>query len=131
MTRRRLLFFGLLATLTGLGVGGWLLWPRTAITRENARRIQVGMTLAAVELILGGAARDDSTGPVEMESSEIVELAPISDLDLDGGRHDWKSDHVLVEVVFDRNRQVAEVSVIPMRRSDESPLDRLRRWLGL
>jgi hypothetical protein len=55
-TRRRLLVFGLLATVTGLSVGGsWLLWlrPTTAITRENAAKIKEGMTLAEVEAILG------------------------------------------------------------------------------
>jgi hypothetical protein len=128
--RKRLLLFGSLATLVVL-VALWLLWPRTAITRENGHRIQVGMTLAEVETMLGGAARDDATGPVEIEANGIVILEPVSDLDLDGGRHGWKSDHVLVEVVFDRNSHVAEVSVIPVRRTNENPLDMLRRWFRL
>jgi hypothetical protein len=38
MTRRRLLLFGLLAAVIVLGVGVWLFWPRTAITRERTRR---------------------------------------------------------------------------------------------
>jgi hypothetical protein len=91
----------------------------------------VSMTLAEVEAMLGGAARDDATGPVEIEPIEIVVVQPVSDLDLDGGRHDWKSDHVLVEVVFDRNSHVADVFVIPMRRTNESPLDMIRRLLRL
>ena len=68
---RRLLLFALLAGLLVLGVGVWLLWPRTAITRENAGKIQVGMTLAEVEAIFGesgaatprGQARPGTTGP--------------------------------------------------------------------
>ena len=57
-TRRRLLLFGLLAGLLALGTGVWLLWPRpSAITSENAAKIQVGMTLAEVEVILGARAR--------------------------------------------------------------------------
>jgi hypothetical protein len=37
MTRRRLLVFGLLTALTGLGVGAWALWPRqpSAITVDD------------------------------------------------------------------------------------------------
>jgi outer membrane protein assembly factor BamE (lipoprotein component of BamABCDE complex) len=46
-----------------MAVGIWLLWPRpSAITKENANRIQVGMTLQEVEAILGGPARDDTHG---------------------------------------------------------------------
>jgi hypothetical protein len=62
MTRRRLLLFGLLAALLVLGAGAWVVWPRMAITPENAAKIKQGMTLAEVESILGGAARDESTG---------------------------------------------------------------------
>src|SRR5882757_4406362 len=66
MTTRRRLLFGLLAVFIALSVGGWELWPRppSRITRENAARIEEGMTIAQVEMLLGGAARDDSTGRV-------------------------------------------------------------------
>ena len=36
----------------------------SSITRANAERIHEGMTLAEVEAILGGPARDESTGPL-------------------------------------------------------------------
>jgi hypothetical protein len=66
MTRRarRMLLFGLPAAVVAVAVSAWLLWPRTAITRENADKIRMGMTLAEVEAILGGPARDESTGPL-------------------------------------------------------------------
>src|SRR5882724_3097118 len=54
-TRRRLLVFGPLASLLVLGMRS--AWPRTAITRANAARVQKGMTLDQVEAILGGPAR--------------------------------------------------------------------------
>jgi hypothetical protein len=66
MTRRRLLLFGLLATIAILATV-WLLWPRTAITRENAAKIQPGITLADVEKLLGCPDRDESTGPLTGE----------------------------------------------------------------
>jgi hypothetical protein len=43
--------------VVALAAGAWLLLPRPAITRENAARIQVGMTLTEVEALLGGPAR--------------------------------------------------------------------------
>jgi hypothetical protein len=58
--RRRLLILAVAGTVVMLAVGAWLFWPRTAITRENAAKIQRGMTLAEVEAILGGPARDET-----------------------------------------------------------------------
>ena len=56
MPRRRLI---LVATLL-LAAGVWLARPAsTQITMENASRIKEGMTLAEVEAILGGPARDE------------------------------------------------------------------------
>jgi hypothetical protein len=37
-----------------LSVAAGVLWPLTAITRENLERIRVGMTLADVEAIRAG-----------------------------------------------------------------------------
>ena len=61
-TRRRLLLPSLLACLATLAV---VLWPRTAITPENAAKIQAGMTLTEVEALLGGPARDEGMGVAE------------------------------------------------------------------
>lgn len=71
---RRLLLLALPVGLLVLAIGVGLLWPRTAITRENAAKIEPGMTLAEVEAKLGGPARDETTGPVERE--EPPEFAP-------------------------------------------------------
>jgi len=48
----------------GAGRGCVVLWPPTAITPENAAKIEKGMTLTDVETILGGPARDESAGAV-------------------------------------------------------------------
>jgi hypothetical protein len=61
--RRRLLVFGLLAGVTVAGLlAAWMFWPRTTINGGNIARIEKGMTLAEVEAILGGPARDESSG---------------------------------------------------------------------
>src|SRR5947209_1331884 len=55
---RRLLVLAVLSTAASLAVGVWWVWPRTAITRENAARIEKAMTLAEVAAILGGPHAD-------------------------------------------------------------------------
>ena len=115
---RRLLLLALpaLVALTG---GGWLFWPRTAITRENAAKIQVGMTLAEVEAILGGPARDEAP-----KRQVLVKIQSV--------HHDceWNSDHVSVWVHLDAQGRVTECRAIPVPPAP-GPLERLRRWLGL
>src|SRR5260370_30931418 len=71
ITRGRLVPLGLLGGLFALGLGGWLLWPRTAITPENAAKIREGMTLLEVEAILGGPGRNESTGTLTGDDSTL------------------------------------------------------------
>jgi hypothetical protein len=122
---RRPLLLTLAATLLVTLVAVWLLWPRTAITRENAEKIRPGMTLAEVEAILGGPARDESTGPPASDLSEALEAYDRP------GRLKWQSDHVVMWLNLDAAGNVGQVSTVPVRRADESTLDRFRRWLGL
>src|SRR6266478_2347267 len=100
---RRLLLLAL-ATVAVLVAGVCLLWPQSAITRENAEMIWEGMTLAEVEAILGGPARDETTGPVIRE--EPPEFAPpdasgrsfrITILDM-RPHLEWHSDQVRIWV---------------------------------
>ena|ERR1700730_13070060 len=118
MTRRRLLLFGLLGGSLAFA-GAWVLWPRTAITRENAERIQVGMTVQEVEAILGGPARDET--PKRQRLVWIQSVRP----DLE-----WNSDQVSVWVHLDADRRVTSCHAIPVPPA-QSPLDMLRRWFGL
>jgi hypothetical protein len=132
--RRRLLVFGLLATLTGLGVGGWLLWPRTAITRENAARIQNATTMADVEAILGGPARDERTGQTEPDTKDDLEsmLVELELLVWDTRLTSvYESDEVKVFLALDSQGGVKEWCFLPMRRVRENPLEMLRRRLHL
>ncbi len=135
--RRRVCWFAVPAALGVLAVGVWLLWPHTAITRANAAKVQPGMTLAEVEAILGGPARDDTTGPVVCE--EPPEFAPP---DAQGRRYRitfvdmrpllrWHSDEVQVRIHFDDDGRVTDCHSFLMRRAEETLLDRVRRWLGL
>ena len=76
ITRRRLLLFGMLAIATVFAVAVWMLWPRPGITRANAMRIEVGMTRADVEAVLGGPARDESVGPTKIDGEVPKSLEP-------------------------------------------------------
>jgi hypothetical protein len=147
MTRRRLLLFGLLATLACAAVAVWLPWPWTAITRENAARIEMGMTLAEVEAILGGPARDEATGPVILDRNgdrpDQVELQAalyehrlVEAFRSQSARVrfpqavEWKSNQVSILVHFDCEGCVTDCNSIARRRADESLLAMFRRWLG-
>lgn len=68
-TRQRLLLLGLVTGSLVLGAGFWVLWPRpSAITVENAEKIRTGMSLADVEILLGGPPRNETTGPLDCKS---------------------------------------------------------------
>ena len=139
MTTRRLLLFGLLAGVLALGPV-WLLWPQpSAITRENAAKIQVGMSLAPVETIISGPPRDDSTGPTSVDLKHFNREEPllvltgvadrILELDASGRVRRWTSDRVMIHVLFDDGGRVTDTEAFPLVRTEESPLDMLRRWL--
>jgi hypothetical protein len=144
MTRRRLVLIGLVAVLVLIGLG--LLWPATAITRENAARIQVGMTLAEVEALLGGPDRIDTTAPVEPDAVDdqeaarpeavqfqltLTRLGKSRRAQIGSSLRTWGSDRIAIFVVFDDAQRVADFAFRPLRRAPESPLAALRSLLRL
>src|SRR5579864_1952149 len=123
MTRRRLLLFGLFGGLLALGLGGWALWPGSAITCGNAARIQIGMTLKEVEDILGGPARCETTGPVT--NGQFVadyKRGPLEEAI-------WISDSAFIIVRFD-DGVVGWKHCFPVHLCEE-PIEIIRRWLRL
>jgi hypothetical protein len=143
---RRLLLACLPAAAVALAVGAWLLWPRTAITRENAAKIHKGMTRAEVKAILGGPPRDESSGPVDLDEPDDgipdlirdarlrqwIDGALRAHFDPEGGeRAAWQSNQVAVYIWWDAAGTVESCDCFPMRRAPEGPLEVLRRWLGL
>jgi hypothetical protein len=114
----RRLVLVLVAGIALLAFGVWLLWPRTAITRENAAKILPGMTLAEVEAILGGPARDET--PKRPLVVKIQGVHPDCE---------WNSDQVSIWLHLDAEGRVRECRAIPVPA--QSGLNRLRRRLGL
>lgn len=139
-TRRRIVLFGLLIMALA---GGAVVWglkpPDTAITRDNAAKINKGMMLAEIEMLLGGGERLENTGPTEADTDHHgpapAQIADQSLLEnLEPSRSDrpirtWASDRVAIVVVFDANERVAEFAVHPLRPA--SLVAMLRRWLRL
>jgi hypothetical protein len=133
MKRRRFLFVALLIVMVVLSLGVCLLPPRTAITRDNAERIRLGMTLADVEEILGGPERDETTGPTERDpnfdgpefNQEYLAGKP------DPSMYAWQADRVAILVLIGPDNRVVDFAIRLSRRTQETMLDMLRRWLRL
>jgi hypothetical protein len=136
MTRRRLILLSLCCLLAGVAV--WVAWPRSSdISAVNAARIEPGMTIIEVEGILGGPARDESTGPLATADSDNdaagqVDLLLIRTMQESGwGRPlpaTWVSDSVVIQIEFvDGRAGVPQVFLV--RRVRETPWKMLRRWL--
>jgi hypothetical protein len=120
-TRRRLLLF-ILASVAVLAVGAWLLWPRTAITRENAAKIKEGMTLAEVEAILGGPARNESDMP-----DNFINDAFVMNGEQPFTEKRWASPGRVVILHFDDSCRVIRRTTTDFG-VDHSLFDMVRRW---
>jgi hypothetical protein len=128
MPRRRLLLLALPVALVLLGVGALVLWPRTSITRENAEKIEEGMTLAEVEALLGGPARNESGLPDNFINDAFVNVDACGTPPFAERR--WASPGYVVIVSFDGSGRVTRHSHADFD-VDRSPLDKLRRWLRM
>jgi hypothetical protein len=128
------------AVLASLGVVGlvfWLLWPHTAITPENAAMIRKGMTLAEVESLFGGPARNESDMPDNFINDAFVLADPA---EIKAGRlhpgprppdeKRWASPGYVVVVHFDDSGRVVRHGLFTFD-VDRSLLDKVRRWLRL
>ena len=126
MPRRRVLLFGSVASVAALAFGLWALQaPPSAISVQNAAKIKKGMTVAEVEAILGGQARDESTGPTEVDGEGYGSVGEA------GGW--WASDYADICVTYDSDSdsRVEAVMWTPMRPRSQGVLDTIRRWLHL
>jgi hypothetical protein len=133
--KRRVLLLGLAGCLAALACVVFLAQDRSAINPANYEKIQVGMPLAEVETILGGPARDESSGPIREDSVDENDLGPqlqvvtfriayAKDLQL------WTSDRLMIRVEVEQGRVAGKAS-LEVRRMRESPWQKVRRWLRL
>ena len=131
MTRRRVLLLGSIAIVTAMAVGTWVLWSGpSAISVENAANIREGMTLADVEAILGGPARNETDLPDNFIYDAFMMVAgPGLRIAVD---RRWACRGLIVVVEFDDTGHVVRHWTAAFDvESDHSIVARLRRWLGL
>ena len=136
------------STLVAVGLGIWLLWPHSAISRANFDKLKVGMTLTEVEAILGGPARDEFTGHIAADVAQDNDVfadfvSQWSERDAVDRFHDlfpspplnvryWKSDETVVLVILSVESRVASAYQLRVHRVRESLVDvfgRFGRWL--
>lgn len=138
--KRRTFLLGLAGCLAVLACVVFLAQDHSAINPANYERIQVGMPLAEVEAILGGPARDEATGPIVADENDDldflewkVDIFRISyDWTLLNATKDvqrWNSDRLMIRVEPDEQRRVAGKARLEVRRVQESPWQKVRRWL--
>jgi SmpA / OmlA family len=127
MTRRsrRLVLFALTAGLPVALIAAWLVWPRTAITRENAAQIREGMTRSEVEAILGRT-------PIPRPTDRKIWHRTPNGAEMFVGDYWWEGDMVVI-VAFDDAGKVRETQTfeVPDSRRRDTFLDKVRRWLHL
>jgi hypothetical protein len=113
------------AVLLGLGLVGLLAvmgmsHPRHGVTRQNAERVQVGMTRGEIERCLGGPAGDYSRG----------EALPVYGYKLLDGR-EWVGDDCAVHVWFDPDEKATKCAVVDVAQPDGGLWRRFLRRFGL
>src|SRR5262245_32307562 len=128
--RRRSLILAAACSLVLLGVGWLALPPGSAICRANYDRLAPGMTLSEVEQILGGPARDESTGRLLLAPS----TRSIKTLSLRGRPHAaadetwryWSTDTAILAICFDKDGYVAQSAFTVVYRESGGPMAMLR-----
>jgi hypothetical protein len=126
--RRRRLLLGTCGAFLLVLVGAWgylLLRSGSPISQAGCDRINQGMTLAEVEVILGGPAGDyhASDRPV------VVSLLPAPPPGLVNKA--WIGNDGAVVVHLDQNDRVRYVHFAPKMNRNERFLEQLRPWLRL
>jgi|SRR6516162_10017201 hypothetical protein len=128
---RRGTLFAVLAGLVVVAAATFALRPEPHARdmREEFRRINVGMTVAEVEAILG------PPGDYRSEPTIVDDLAPInqtSTFGTAGVRGDpqyWSFDTALATVYFDESGRAIKGLSIPLRFADDNSLVVIRRWI--
>jgi hypothetical protein len=102
--------FGLAFTLIGLGflgLGGFS--SSTLITQENYDKLRIGMTELEVNAILGGASRDESTGPTTYSRFMKGAALGVSSITWEScdSPEDWIHDIYVIRIGFNQERRVS------------------------
>jgi hypothetical protein len=114
MTRRSLLLFGLPVALVVLGVGGWLLLPRTAVNEENCRKIMDTGDYTEVEALLG--TPDEQTliiSPVHDDPLNEPTIRKRWVAGRDSMAMEFREDGAVLSAIFERGPYPLPVEWLP------------------
>ena len=105
---------GLALVALGLAFTDWALSLRPGVTEANVKRIRPGMTLGEVEALLGGPA--DTAQRADKCGGDWL--------------RQWRCPRGEGYVQSGPDGRVMHAGFQPKRIGFQSPLDRLRAWLG-
>ena len=139
--KRKLKWLAIVLAVSVLGFGtALLLWPRDRITAESYKKIRIGMKVAEVEEILGGAAMD--LGDALALYTSVVAKSGKEPLELDSSQHNpdheftnddvkiWVGREAVITTMFDRKGHVTAKILQRGRLAEPNLIDRLRDRLG-
>jgi hypothetical protein len=113
-----LLGVGLALIGLALAVTAWVIGPTPGVTEANSRRIQEGMTMKEVEVILGGSGQWRWSIEEGMYETRAYDWTGAAGVVVVSSRGSWGGPRCVFESRF-------------YRTADPIPLERLRTWLGL
>lgn len=130
MMKRRLVWVGIAVCLAlAVCLSAWLLSRPHPVNRANFQRIQVGMTLAEVEDILGPPG--DHAGVIYLSRCRLSGRWPESERDDQGAGFEWMSNEGEIAIWFDEDRRVAKTRFWePQVCQPPVILDRIHSRLG-
>ena len=130
--RRRLLVFAVLviALVAVVAAGYWAIAPAQRLGRAGYERVQLGMTEAEVEDVLGAPPGSHLDLP-EGQTVSYVHAGAESKGARDGPKGlSWVSNTGHIGVTFGADGRVTGVAFTPLRRNNPTWLDRVREWLA-
>jgi hypothetical protein len=128
MRRRKLVTAVVLVVVVAVGV--FVLWPRTdRIIRENFDRIQPGMSLAEVEVILGPPG-DYTTGPIDPWHVSVQRRWSADEVKWLANEEErnapiWTTDTAAAQVYFGPSGEAVDAIYIAWTKQAQGPVDYL------
>jgi hypothetical protein len=130
MSVRRIILLSLIICTAICILTPLIVIPGSLITRQNAERIHAGMTLTEVEAILGGPARDESTGPLLYDGG--VDICPPINWPWDPTEHtEWRSDYYIIILTMNRNERVITCRCSRVRPAQENSFQTVCRLIRI
>jgi hypothetical protein len=138
MTKRKRWLVGLLliTCLGAVAIVYFLMPPRSPINQGNYTTLRLGMTLQEVESVLGGPARDESTGVlVTYVGDEAFKFIPamLGGMTMSSAYRTrvWATDYAIIRLTLDHQMRVDSLEYMDVHPADNPLVAYVCRWLRL